>query len=133
MVLMRAAVFASQLSLALDNAAAYAQLAEQVDELVRTRDQLIQAEKCALAGRLAGCVAHEINTPLTYVLANLEALQDYSTTVGSRAAAARPPCYPVSGTNIHPIGGVFSNVPSWMFWRAGTSCSARGRDQLVSR
>jgi CheY-like chemotaxis protein len=85
----RAAVFASQLSLALDNAAAYAQLAEQVDELVRTRDQLIQAEKCALAGRLAGCVAHEINTPLTYVLANLEALQDYSTTVGSLWLAAK--------------------------------------------
>jgi K+-sensing histidine kinase KdpD len=82
-------VFASQLALALDNARAHEQLGERVDELVRTRDQLIQAEKCALAGRLAGCVAHEINTPLTYVRANLEALLDYSTTVGGLWLAAK--------------------------------------------
>src|SRR3989338_2697927 len=43
---------------------------ERTKELVNTQKQLIQAEKLATIGTLAGGVAHEINNPLTAVLTN---------------------------------------------------------------
>ncbi|MFM1943718.1 MAG: hypothetical protein RI897_2700 [Verrucomicrobiota bacterium] len=48
-------------------------------------------------------------------------------------AAAPPPWYSVSGTNIQPMEGVLKRVPSRIFWRSMISCWDRGRDQLVSR
>ncbi|MSR77276.1 MAG: response regulator [Candidatus Omnitrophica bacterium] len=44
-------------------------------ELAKTQDQLIQAEKLATIGTLAGGVAHEINNPLTAVLTNAQILK----------------------------------------------------------
>ena len=46
----------------------------QLGELQRAKDQLVQSEKLASIGQLAAGVAHEINNPLAYVLANLELL-----------------------------------------------------------
>ncbi len=40
-------------------------------ELEATRNALVQAERLATAGQLAAGVGHEINNPLSYVLANL--------------------------------------------------------------
>ncbi|WP_224241950.1 PAS domain S-box protein [Hyalangium gracile] len=40
------------------------------DELEATRNALVQAERLATAGQLAAGVGHEINNPLSYVLAN---------------------------------------------------------------
>ena len=71
-------VLASQMALAIDNALLYENMEEQVKqrtkELVQLQKQLIQAEKLATVGTLAGGVAHEINNPLTAILTNAEML-----------------------------------------------------------
>ena len=79
----RGTVFATQITLAMDNANLYGELEKKMQELTSAQDQLVQTEKMALAGRLAEAVSHEINNPLTYVRANLHMLRDYSTSVGS--------------------------------------------------
>lgn len=48
---------------------------ERTKELKETQAQLIQAEKLATIGTLAGGVAHEINNPLTAVLTNVQMLR----------------------------------------------------------
>jgi two-component system, NtrC family, sensor kinase len=67
---------------------------DQLEELVRQRTeklvqatrsleerqaQLIQAEKMASLGQMAAGVAHEISSPVGYVLSNLGALSEYGT------------------------------------------------------
>ena len=55
------------------------ELEQRVDqrtrELAITQEQLVQAEKLATLGTLAGGVAHEINNPLTAVLTNAQILR----------------------------------------------------------
>ncbi|HWL86208.1 MAG TPA: ATP-binding protein [Polyangiaceae bacterium] len=53
---------------------AYQDLALRMDELVITRDQLVEAEKLSLAGRLARAVANEIREPLENLHATLGAV-----------------------------------------------------------
>lgn len=48
---------------------------ERTKELQDTQAQLIQAEKLASIGTLAGGIAHEINNPLTAVLTNVQMLK----------------------------------------------------------
>jgi len=48
---------------------------ERTKELRETQAQLIQAEKLASIGTLAGGIAHEINNPLTAVLTNVQMLK----------------------------------------------------------
>lgn len=74
--LQQGAVLAAQVALSLENARLNEEAAQRVDELVSTREQLVRAEKVSLAARLAGHVAHEINNPLSVVLANLGVLQE---------------------------------------------------------
>jgi C4-dicarboxylate-specific signal transduction histidine kinase len=71
-------VLANQSALAIENALLYgnieAQVKERTAQLVEVQKQLIQAEKLATVGTLAGGVAHEINNPLTAVLTNVQML-----------------------------------------------------------
>ena len=53
-------------------------LQAQLEEIQRTRDQLIKAEKLASVGQLAAGVAHEINNPMSFVSGNLATLSDYT-------------------------------------------------------
>lgn len=52
-----------------------ARVEARTKELVETQGQLIQAEKMATLGTMAGGVAHEINNPLTAVLTNAQILK----------------------------------------------------------
>lgn len=71
-------VMATQSALAIENASLYSNIEEQVSqrtrELNEVQKQLIQAEKLASVGTLAGGVAHEINNPLTAILTNVQML-----------------------------------------------------------
>lgn len=51
--------------------------ASLISKLKDTQSQLVHSEKMASIGQLSAGVAHEINTPIGFVYANIEILQDY--------------------------------------------------------
>jgi signal transduction histidine kinase len=53
------------------------ELAKLNRRLEEAQRQLLQAEKLAAIGQLAGGVAHEINNPLTYVVSNIFLIEGY--------------------------------------------------------
>jgi signal transduction histidine kinase len=57
------------------------ELALRNDDLVKTQSQLVQTEKLASIGLLAGGVAHEINNPLAAIKSNLGRLKQYVNTL----------------------------------------------------
>jgi signal transduction histidine kinase len=65
---------ADQIGLALDNARLYGETRRQLDELERARAAVVRAERLSAVGELAAGVAHEINNPLTIVLAQTHLL-----------------------------------------------------------
>lgn len=71
-------LLAHQTVLALENARLYEEMENEIEkrtkELVQVQKQLIQAEKLATVGTLAGGVAHEINNPLAAILTNVQML-----------------------------------------------------------
>ncbi|MFH1508488.1 MAG: ATP-binding protein [Candidatus Omnitrophota bacterium] len=73
-------ILAPEVALATENAQLYEKIEEEVrektSELGETQKQLVQAEKLATIGTLAGGVAHEINNPLTAILTNVQMLLD---------------------------------------------------------
>ena len=59
----------------------FQRLRNTLQELQTTKDQLVHSEKMAAVGKLAAGIAHEINNPLSYVLGNLEPLDEYVNTI----------------------------------------------------
>ncbi|MEA3308332.1 MAG: response regulator [Chloroflexota bacterium] len=55
---------AATVSIAVENAQLYGELAAFTEALERSQSQLLQAEKMAAVGRLTASIAHEINNPL---------------------------------------------------------------------
>ncbi len=50
-------------------------LEAKIEDLEEARDQIIQTEKLAVAGRLSAGVAHEINNPIGIIINRIECLQ----------------------------------------------------------
>jgi DNA-binding response OmpR family regulator len=75
--LRRGTVLANQLTLSIENARLYGELQDGMRELVRAQNDLVQAERLAMAGHIAGSVAHEVNNALAVIGANADALRDY--------------------------------------------------------
>ncbi|WP_413923710.1 ATP-binding protein [Candidatus Accumulibacter phosphatis] len=57
---------------------AYHALRQAHEDLKRTQQQLLQAEKMASLGRLVAGVAHELNNPISFVLGNVLAIRRYA-------------------------------------------------------
>ncbi|HEV7501042.1 MAG TPA: ATP-binding protein, partial [Vicinamibacteria bacterium] len=62
-------------ALAIENALLFEREKKTIDELRGAQKQLLQSEKLATIGQMAAGLAHELNTPLTYIMGNLELLE----------------------------------------------------------
>ncbi len=65
---------ADQIGLALDNARLYSEIHRQLDDLRRAQNEVVKAERLSAGNGLAAGVAHEINNPLTIIMAQLHLL-----------------------------------------------------------
>lgn len=68
--------FANYISIAIEHSRLYRSLEQQLEELKRTQEQLIQSEKMAAIGMMISGVAHELNNPLTSIVGFSELLCD---------------------------------------------------------
>jgi len=60
-------MFCGQAALTIANARAYRKIRDQMDELNRTQEKLIESERLASIGQMSGHLAHEIRNPLTTI------------------------------------------------------------------
>jgi signal transduction histidine kinase len=79
-----AEALARHAALAIENAQLFEREQRTIEELRRAQKQLLQSEKLATIGQMAAGIAHELNTPLTYIMGNLELLEAESLTGGQR-------------------------------------------------
>jgi signal transduction histidine kinase len=70
-----AEALARHAALAIENAQLFEREQQTIEELRIAQKRLLQSEKLATIGQMAAGIAHELNTPLTYILGNLELLQ----------------------------------------------------------
>ena len=77
--------------LVIENARRYEKIVEQkndlsamVDELEKTRDQLVESKKMAALGTLVAGVAHEINTPVGVCITAISAMLDKNKILGKK-------------------------------------------------
>jgi len=71
-------------ALAIENALLFEREGKRIEELRRAQKQLLQSEKLATIGQMAAGIAHELNTPLTYIMGNLELLESQPTSPAQR-------------------------------------------------
>jgi signal transduction histidine kinase len=69
-----AEALARHAALAIENALLFEREQRTIEELRQAQRQLLQSEKLAAIGQMAAGIAHELNTPLTYIMGNLELL-----------------------------------------------------------
>lgn len=62
-------------ALAIENAQLFEREQATIRELRQAQGRLLQSEKLATIGQMAAGIAHELNTPLTYIMGNLELMQ----------------------------------------------------------
>jgi signal transduction histidine kinase len=62
-------------ALAIENAQLFEREQSTIRELRQAQSRLLQSEKLATIGQMAAGIAHELNTPLTYIMGNLELIQ----------------------------------------------------------
>ncbi|HSD65848.1 MAG TPA: ATP-binding protein [Vicinamibacteria bacterium] len=70
-----AEALARHAALAIENAQLFEREQHTIEELQKAQKQLLQSEKLATIGQMAAGIAHELNTPLTYIVGNLELLE----------------------------------------------------------
>jgi signal transduction histidine kinase len=70
-----AEALARHAALAIENAQLFEREERTIEQLRSAQKQLIQSEKLATIGQMAAGIAHELNTPLTYIMGNLELFQ----------------------------------------------------------
>ena len=70
---------ATSAATAIENAQLYEKQARTIKSLAETQNQLVQSAKLAAVGELAAGIAHEINNPLTTIIALTSLLSDTST------------------------------------------------------
>jgi signal transduction histidine kinase len=70
-----AEALARHAALAIENAQLFEREQRTIRELRQAQKQLLHSEKLATIGQMAAGIAHELNTPLTYIMGNLELLQ----------------------------------------------------------
>lgn len=70
---------------------AYSALRQAHEDLKRTQQQLLHAEKMASLGRLVAGVAHELNNPISFVLGNVVVLKKYLARIETYLAAVHRP------------------------------------------
>ena len=68
-------LLADHAAIAIENARLYAELNESYQNLLKTQDELIRAEKLRALGEMAAGVAHDLNNTLATVLGQTELLQ----------------------------------------------------------
>ncbi len=83
-VLRAAEALARHAALAIENAQVFEREQGTIEELRQTQKQLLQSEKLATIGQMAAGIAHELNTPLTYIMGNLELLELQDINAGQR-------------------------------------------------
>jgi signal transduction histidine kinase len=69
-----AEALARHAALAIENAQLFEREQRTIEELRLAQKQILQSEKLATIGQMAAGIAHELNTPLTYIMGNLELL-----------------------------------------------------------
>jgi signal transduction histidine kinase len=79
-----AEALARHAALAIENAQLFEREQHTIEELQKAQKQLLQSEKLATIGRMAAGIAHELNTPLTYIMGNLELLELQDLTTAQR-------------------------------------------------
>ena len=72
-------------ALAIENAQLFEREQATIRELRQAQSRLLQSEKLATIGQMAAGIAHELNTPLTYIMGNLELLQAQPLSDGQQA------------------------------------------------
>ena len=70
-----AEALARHAALAIENAQLFEREQHTIEELHKAQKQLLQSEKLATIGQMAAGIAHELNTPLTYIMGSLEMLE----------------------------------------------------------